>query len=306
MAGNGGPDEALVRKLEINPMKVVLFCGGQGMRMREYSETIPKPMVPVGPRPILWHLMKYYSYFGHSEFILCLGHKGPAIKEYFLHYDECISNDFILSCGSRQISLANQDLENWTITFVDTGQTANIGQRLKAVQPYLRDDAVFLANYSDNLSDLPLPEMIDWFERQEAVGAFVSVRPGQSFHLVSTEGEHRVIGLQPVSESNIWINGGYFVFRRSVFDYMLKGEELVEEPFGRIIAENRLVTWKHRGFWMCMDTFKDRQVLEDRCTRGDAPWEVWRSAGGDKQARFCSAGGDTDGCNGGGGQRCCV
>jgi glucose-1-phosphate cytidylyltransferase len=258
-------------------MKVVLFCGGQGMRMKEYSESIPKPMVPIGPRPILWHMMKYYAHYGHNEFILCLGHQGHVIKDYFLRYDECVSNDFTLSCGSRQVELANRDLENWTIQFVDTGLNSNIGQRLRAVRPLLQDDDLFLANYSDAVTDLRLPELIRFFkEHQEAVGAFVSVQPGSSFHIVSANDQNLVESIKPVGDMDLWINGGYFVFRRSIFDYIREGEELVVEPFERLIAEKKLLTYKHRGFWTCMDTFKDRQRLEDLYTRGEAAWQVWQ------------------------------
>ena len=141
-------------------MKVVLFCGGQGMRMREHSETLPKPMATIGYRPILWHLMKYYAHYGHKDFILCLGWQGNVIKDYFLNYNECVSNDFTLREGGN-VELANSDIHDWNITFVDTGLTANIGQRLKAVEPYLEDEEVFLANYSDGLSDLDLGLMVD-------------------------------------------------------------------------------------------------------------------------------------------------
>jgi len=257
-------------------MKVVLFCGGQGMRMKEYSESIPKPMVPVGPRPILWHIMKYYAHYGHNEFILCLGHQGHVIKDYFLHYDECLSNDFTLSCGSKQVELANRDLENWTIRFVDTGLNATIGQRLRVVRPLLQDDDIFMANYSDAVTDLNLPELIQFFEDRDAVGVFVSIQPGQSFHVVSSNDNNLVENIRPVGDLDIWINGGYFVFRRGIFDYIREGEELVAEPFQRLIAEKKLVTYKYQGFWTCMDTFKDRQRLEDLYTRGEAAWQVWR------------------------------
>src|SRR5215210_4763777 len=138
-------------------MKVVLFCGGLGLRLRDYSDSIPKPMVNIGYRPILWHVMKYYAHFGHKDFILCLGYKADAIKNYFLTYDECISNNFVLSNGGKNLRLLHSDIQDWNITFVDTGLTANIGQRLKAVEPYLEQETMFLANYSDGLTDLPLP-----------------------------------------------------------------------------------------------------------------------------------------------------
>ena len=144
-------------------MKVVLFCGGAGMRLRGYIDDVPKPMALIGTRPILWHLMKYYAHFGHKDFILCLGYKGNVIKDYFLHYDESVSNDFVWSQGGKKIDFINRDIDDWTITFVETGISANIGERLKAVEPYLRNEEMFLANYGDGLSDLKLPVMIDEF-----------------------------------------------------------------------------------------------------------------------------------------------
>src|SRR6478609_5593576 len=144
-------------------MKVVLFCGGLGTRLREYSDTIPKPMVNIGHRPILWHVMKYYAHYGHKDFILCLGYKADVIKKYFLEYDECVSNDFVLSGGGKNLQLLSSDIHDWNITFVDTGLTSNIGQRLKAVQRQLEGEEMFLANYTDGLSDVPLPAVIESF-----------------------------------------------------------------------------------------------------------------------------------------------
>lgn len=255
-------------------MKVVLFCGGLGMRIREYSEDIPKPMVPIGYRPILWHVMKYYAHWGHKEFILCLGYKADAIKKYFLNYDECVSNDFTLS-GSGAIDLANSDIHDWKITFVDTGLNTNIGGRLRAVRQYLDKEEMFLANYSDNLTDLPLPDMIQEFKSQSKVASFLCVRPSQSFHMVSMDGSRSVSGITHVSHSDIRINGGYFVLRGDVFDYMQPGEELVEQPFQRLIDKKLLTAHRYDGFFVCMDTFKERQSLEDLVARGVAPWTLW-------------------------------
>src|SRR5436305_734274 len=166
-------------------MKVVLFCGGFGMRMREYSEQTPKPMVAIGYRPIIWHVMKYYAHYGHKDFILCLGYKADAFKNYFLNYNECMSNDFILSRGGKKTELLSSDIHDWRITFVDTGITSNIGQRLKAVQPYLEGESTFLANYSDGLSDLALPQYIHHFEQRNKIGSFLAISPPQSYHVVS-------------------------------------------------------------------------------------------------------------------------
>ncbi len=255
-------------------MKVVLFCGGQGMRIREYSDEVPKPMVPIGYRPILWHVMKYYAHFGHKEFILCLGYKADVIKNYFLNYDECLSNDFTLS-GEGRVELASSDIHDWKITFVDTGINTNIGGRLQAVRKYVENDDVFLANYSDNLTDLPLPEMIRDFESHPRVASFLAVRPSQSFHMVSFDGARAVDAITHVSASEVFINGGYFVLRKEIFDHMKNGEELVEKPFERLIAKKLLSAYRYQGFFVSMDTFKERQSLETMYTRGEAPWELW-------------------------------
>ena len=257
-------------------MKVVLFCGGLGTRLRDYSEKVPKPLVPLGYRPILWHVMKYYAHYGHNDFVLCLGYKGDAIKEYFLNYDECLSNDFVLSQGARCIDLLRKDIEDWRITFVDTGISSNIGQRLKAVEPFLKDETIFLANYSDGLSDFPLPKLIDDFKAKKAVGMFLSVRPNYSFHFVRRAPDGRVLSVDDVVKANAWINGGYFVFSNEIFDYIRPGEELVEEPFQRLIKQGKLFACDYEGFWRCVDTFKDLQALENLLARGNAPWEVWR------------------------------
>jgi glucose-1-phosphate cytidylyltransferase len=257
-------------------MKVVLFCGGLGMRLREYSEQIPKPMVPIGYRPILWHLMKYYAHFGHDDFILCLGYRADVIKNYFLQYDECLSNDFVLSEGGSSIQLLNRDIANWKITFVETGTHTNIAGRLVAVREHLAGEDVFLANYADGLCDLPLDEYVGEFLRRDKIASFVSVRPTTFFHIASTREDGTVERVINLADSGIRMNGGFFVFRRRIFDYIRPGEELVNEPFERLIQEEQLVSSRYEGFWMSMDTFKDKQILDDLYSRGQAPWEVWK------------------------------
>jgi len=259
-------------------MKVVLFCGGLGMRLREFSDTIPKPMVPVGYRPILWHVMRYYAHFGHNDFILCLGYRADTIKQYFLNYDETISNDFVMKDGGKKVDLLRSDIQDWKITFVDTGLRSNIGQRLKAVQPFLEGEEMFLANYSDGLSDLPLPAMIEFFEaNSNAVACFAGVAPTSSFHLVRVAPGGRVESIRHVKDVGLRINGGFFVFRSEIFDWIHDGEELVQEPFQRLAAAGRLLAYPHDGFWACMDTFKEKQLLEDHYAHGCPPWEVWKA-----------------------------
>jgi glucose-1-phosphate cytidylyltransferase len=260
-------------------MKVVLFCGGLGMRIREAGENVPKPMVTIGYRPILWHVMKYYAHFGHKDFVLCLGYRGDVIKNYFLNYSETLSNDFVLSEGGKKLELMGSDIHDWKITFVETGATSNIGQRLKAVERHVRDEPEFLANYSDGLTDLYLPEHIEHFRRHDAIASFVSVRPNLSYHLVSCENGGRVTAIQELRRAPIRINGGFFVLRSEIFDHLREGEELVCEPFQRLVNAGRLVATEYDGFWMSMDTFKDRQQLEEIYARGSAPWEVWTGNG---------------------------
>ena len=257
-------------------MKVVLFCGGLGMRLRDYSDTIPKPMVSIGYRPIIWHVMKYYAHYGHTDFILCLGYRGDLIKQYFLSYEECLSNDFVLSKGGKEVKLHSQDIQNWSINFVDTGLYSNIGQRLKAVERHLAGEEMFLANYTDGLADLPLPQYLDQFAQGDAIASFACVRPAQTFHMVTTDPAGLVKEIRDVEQADVWINGGFFAFKREIFDYMHEGEELVREPFARLITQRRLVAYRHHGFWACMDTFKDKQRLDDLNAQGDCPWEVWR------------------------------
>jgi len=263
-------------------MKVILFCGGLGLRIRD-AEDIPKPMVQIGYRPILWHVMKYYAHYGHKDFILCLGYKAEAVKNYFLNYNECASNDFVLSGGGKKLELFNSDIHDWRITFADTGINSNIGQRLKAVEKYLEGEEVFLANYSDGLTNLPFPEQFEHFRQHQAIASFVCVRPNLSYHMVSLEeGEGNgslVSGIHAINRSPMRINGGFFIFKKKIFDYIGENEELVSEPFQRLVAEKQLIGYPYDGFWACMDTFKDRQQLESLCSAGVAPWEVWKTNG---------------------------
>lgn len=259
-------------------MKVVLFCGGLGTRLREHSETIPKPMVEIGYRPMIWHLMRYYAHFGHKEFILCLGYKGDYIKNYFLNYSECLSNNFTLSNGGKNIHLHASDIEDWEITFVDTGLNSNIGQRLVAVKPYLDGEEVFMASYSDGLSDLDLNVYLDHFYQQNKIASFLAVQPSQSFHVVSLNGNSLVETIEPASCSDLWINGGFFAFKKKIFDYIQAGEELVLEPFQRLIAKQELVAYRNPGFWACMDTLKEKMMFDEMYAKGNTPWSVWENS----------------------------
>lgn len=257
-------------------MKVVLFCGGLGTRLREHSETIPKPLVNIGVRPIIWHLMRYYAHFGHKEFILCLGYRGDLIREYFLNYNECHSNDFVMSEGGQKVELLSSDIDDWRITFVNTGLHANLGQRLLRVRKYLEGEGEFLANYADGLTDLPLDKHIDEFRARQTVASFIAVRTPQSFHCVHSDDGGYVTSFGRFSESEFWINAGFFCFRKDVFDYIEEGDELVEKPFERLIEQRKLSVHRYKGFWQQMDTFRDKILYDRMESRGDCPWMVWK------------------------------
>jgi glucose-1-phosphate cytidylyltransferase len=256
-------------------VKVVIFCGGQGLRMREASEVAPKPMIPIGNRPVLWHVMKYYAHFGFTDFVLCLGYKAEVIKHFFLTYSEAMANDFVLSNGGAEVHLLKTDIQNWNITFVDTGLRTSIGERLRAVRHLLRDDEMFLANYGDTLTDADLPATIARAREEEVTASFLAVRPNYSFHVVEAYDDGRVHDLSDVTRSDIWINGGYFILRSEFLDQLNPGEDMVEEPFRRLAAERQLLAQRHEGFWAPMDTLKDKQWLETLHESGQAPWQVW-------------------------------
>jgi glucose-1-phosphate cytidylyltransferase len=240
--------------------------------MGETSARIPKPMIPIGDKPILWHIMNYYSRFDVTDFVLCLGYKADVIKEYFLSYNEALSNDFVLREGGKHLELLQRDIHNWSMTFVNTGLNELIGQRLRKVQPYLEDEEIFLATYGDGLTDAPLSDMISTLAASDAVGIFLASHPTYNFHIVTFDSENRVETMRDVTRSELWINAGYFVFRREIFDYIQPGEDLVEEPFHRLIAEGKLIAYPYDGFWAPMDTLKDKHVLESLLESGQAPW----------------------------------
>ena len=258
-------------------MKVVLFCCGLGTRLGAPSDNLPKPMVNIGYRPILWHLMKYYAHFGHKEFILCLGYKADKIKDYFLNYNEYISNDSTLGNGGKRLLLEKGDITDWKITLVDTGLKSNIGERLVKVKQYLEGEEVFLANYADGLTNLDFNEQFEFFKKSGKIACFLCSKPTQSFHVVKLAENNRVTELKYVRDSDVIINAGFFIFKQAIFDFIKDGEELVMEPFQRLMKNGDLVGFRYDGFW-CMDTFKEHQELNDRYNDGNAPWEVWKCA----------------------------
>jgi glucose-1-phosphate cytidylyltransferase len=265
-------------------MKTVLFCGGLGTRIRDVSESIPKPMIPIGDQPILWHLMHYYSQFGHKDFVLCLGYKANVVKEFFLNYKPHTYADCIVSGFGDDVKILGDPQQDWRIAMIDTGIWRNIGQRLWAVREHVAGEEMFFANYSDGLCDVDLAEMTADFRASGKVACFLAVRPSFSLHLVDMQPSGKVERIRASEDANLWINGGFFIFRNEIFRYMQEGDELVEAPFRRLIEADQLMAFRHEGFWRPMDTLKDRQVLEDLVDKGTMPWRLTgpgRAATGD-------------------------
>ncbi len=222
------------------------------MRLRGAVGSLPKPMVPIGGRPLLWHIMRYYAHFGHRDFVVCVGHQANAIRDYF----ERTPHDF-------------------RIRYVDTGLDSSIGERFYAVRDALEGEDTFLANYGDTVTDVPLPTLIEHHAGSGKVASLLSVRPNYTFNVVTADGAN-VTAFHDIAESGLWINGGYFVFRRDVFDYLEAGEDL-PAMFNRLIAAGELATYAYEGFWAPMDTLKDKQRLEALVESGGSVWQVWES-----------------------------
>jgi glucose-1-phosphate cytidylyltransferase len=256
-------------------MKVVLFCGGLGTRLREHTEAIPKPMVRLGHQPILWHIMQYYCHFGHQDFILCLGYKANVVKEFFLNYRPQVFTDCVVSAKGSSVELLRKpEEEEWRVSLIDTGMWRNIGERLWAVRDHLKGEEIFLANYSDGLSDVDLNDMLYRFKKSGKSACFMATRPPLTYHTVDMDNEGGVRGLRAWDRGDVWINAGFFMLRPKIFEYMQEGEELVVEPFNRLAAANELMAYRHEGFFRSMDTLKDWQVLENMVEQGIMPWRV--------------------------------
>jgi glucose-1-phosphate cytidylyltransferase len=258
-------------------MKVVLFCGGLGMRMRDGVTNAPKPMAMIGDRPLMWHVMRYYAHYGHRDFVLCLGYGASAVKDFFLNYDETRSNDFVLSggAGAVQVELFNTDIADWRITFVDTGLNSEIGERLRRVRKFVDGEEMFLANYADVFTDAPLPDMIERFSATDAAVSLLAVPPQSSHHVVDVDDAGLITNVMPLRDLRQWENGGYFVMRPEVFDHLYEGEDLVGQAIPRLVQKRKVLAYPYKGYWCPADTVKERAQLEERYHQGDCPWMVW-------------------------------
>jgi glucose-1-phosphate cytidylyltransferase len=256
-------------------VKVVLFCGGLGMRMRDGITSGPKPMAMVGERPLLWHVMRYYAHFGHKDFIICLGYGATAVKDFFLNYDETRSNDFVIENGAREIKLFKTDISEWRITLIDTGLNSPIGERLRRVRRFVEDEPIFLANYADVLTNAQLPDMIERFEASDAIVGLLAVPPQSSHHVVDIDDNGLITQVTAMQDLRQWENGGYFVMRPEIFDHLNEGEDLVEDAIMRLVPQRRVLAYPYKGYWSPADTVKERVQLDELYHRGTCPWMIW-------------------------------
>jgi glucose-1-phosphate cytidylyltransferase len=259
-------------------MKVVILCGGQGSRLREETEVRPKPMVEIGGRPILWHIMKIYSAFGLKDFVLCLGYKGNVIKNFFLDYEARV-NDFTVKLGNRRSIEyhSGHDEEGWNVTLAETGESAMTGARLFRAGKYLGDET-FCLTYGDGLGDIDVKELISFHRNHGRIGTVTGVRPPGRFGELLSDGDKVATFAEKPQVTEGMINGGFFVFERAFIDRYLRDSDdlmLEEEPLRRLAEDGELMIWRHEGFWQPMDTFREWKLLDEMWSKGGAPWKVW-------------------------------
>jgi len=245
------------------------------MRMRDGTTNAPKPMAMVGERPLLWHVMRYYAHFGHTDFVLCLGYGASYVKDFFLSYDETRSNDFVLENGAQDVKLFSTDISEWRITFVDTGLNSPIGERLRRVRRFVEGEPMFMANYADVLTNAELPDMIERFEASDAVAGLLAVPPQSSHHVVDIGDNGLITQVTPMRDLRQWENGGYFLLRQEIFDHLNENEDLVEDAIMRLIPQRRVLAYPYKGYWCPADTVKERAQLEEMYHRGVCPWMIW-------------------------------
>lgn len=258
-------------------MKVIILCGGLGTRLREETEFRPKPLVEVGGRPILWHIMKLYSYYGFRDFVLCLGYRGNMIKEYFLNY-EAMTNDFTICLGRKSRIIYNDQHteQDFHVTLAETGAETMTGGRLKRAARYLEADDCFMLTYGDGLADVNIAELLEFHRSHGKAATVTTFRPASRFGILNIDPRQQVSSFAEKPKSDAWASAGFFVFDRKILDYIDGDDCILErEPLERLAREGELMAYSHEGFFYAMDTFREYQILNDLWKSGEAPWKVW-------------------------------
>lgn len=260
-------------------MKVVILCGGQGTRIRDVSENIPKPMLPINELPIMWHIMKYYAHWGHNQFILCLGYKGQVIKDFFLNY-EALTRDFTIKLGSsKSIAYHDQhDEQDWQVTLAETGLNAMTGARVKRIKKYLAGDENFMLTYGDGLGNVDIDKLLQFHLSHGKIFTMTGVRPPSRFGELLSDSFGRVTEFneKPQTSGGL-ISGGFFICRKEIFNYLDDSESLIleREPIDNLVKDGQVMVYEHNGFWHPMDTNRDYLYLNELCNKGEAPWVLW-------------------------------
>ncbi len=259
-------------------MKVVILCGGRGTRLQEETEWRPKPLIDVGGRPILWHIMKRYAHYGFTDFLLCLGYKGDMLKQYFLNY-QAMRSDFTVRLGAlKGVEYHGNHLEaGWTVTLAETGPTAMTGARIKRIERYLADEPEFMLTYGDGVADIDLAKAAAFHRRHGKIGTVTGVRPPSRFGELLTDREQVMEFSEKPQASQAFINGGFFIFNRRFLDYLSADDGCIleGEPLEALARDGQLMMYRHEGFWQCMDTARDLRLLEQLWNSGQAPWKSW-------------------------------
>ena len=257
-------------------MKVVILCGGKGTRLREKTESLPKALIEIGGRPILWHIMKIYAAHGFDDFVICLGYKGQMIKEYFMESQSWRYQDFSLDLrnGRPEVKIHEERPEKWKIAFADTGEETNTGGRIKKIQP-LMDEDTFMVTYGDGVSDINIKKLLEFHRAHGRVGTVTAVNPPSQFGLLEIEKNGRVNSFREKPKTDRWINGGFFIFQKKFFDYLGENDVLEQAPLEKLSKEGGLAAYCHEAYWKCMDTYKDTLVLNEAWEKGKAPWKTW-------------------------------
>ncbi len=257
-------------------MKTIILAGGFGTRISEQSHLIPKPMIELGGMPILWHIMKYYSSFGHNDFIICCGYKQYVIKEFFADYYLHTSDVTFDFTSRNEMTVHNNNSEPWKVTLVDTGLNTMTGGRVKRVREYLQGEP-FMLTYGDGVSDVDINALIDFHRSQKKIATLTAIQPGSRFGTLVVEDSQQISQFKEKNkEDGGWVNGGFMVFEQGIMDYLTDDTTILEKgPLNTLATQGQLVAYPHHGFWQCMDTLRDKELLESLLKSGNAPWKVW-------------------------------